>query len=261
MSDIGPPGNGRLAGKRMVITGTARGIGRAIASRCIGEGARVVVVDLDPDTGGTIARELRAEAGIAADVTDGAAVAALMAAAVETLGGLDGLINNAGIPMAGAVHDLDEDDWDRVLAVNLKSVYLMSRAAWPHLLAAGSGAIVSNGSIAGMWGTEGQAGYAAAKAGTIMLTKCLALDGARDGIRANCVSPGFVRTPMLEAYFDAQDDPEQFEQGLRARVPLGRLGRPADLADAFVYLASDEASWVTGTNLVVDGGVTSGIWG
>src|SRR5262245_6647713 len=261
MSDIGPPGPGRLAGKRMVITGAARGIGRAVASRCIGEGARVVVVDLDPEPAGTVARELGAETGVVADVTDGAAVAAAIAAATETLGGLDGLINNAGIPMAGAVHDLGEDDWDRVLAVDLKSVYLMSRAAWPHFLAAGGGAIVSTGSIAGMWGTEGQAGYAAAKAGTHMPTKCLALDGARDGIRANCVSPGFVRTPMLEAYFNAQDDPEQFEQGTSARVPLGRLGRPADLADAFVYLASDEASWVTGTNLVVDGGVTSGIWG
>jgi NAD(P)-dependent dehydrogenase (short-subunit alcohol dehydrogenase family) len=148
-----------------------------------------------------------------------------------------------------------------VLAVDLKSVYPMSRAAWPHLIAAGGGAIVSTGSIAGMWGTEGQAGYAAAKAGTIMLTKCLALDGAREGIRANCVSPGFVRTPMLEAYLAAQADPEHAESAIGARVPLGRLGRPVDLADAFVYLASDEASWVTGTNLVVDGGLTAGIWG
>jgi NAD(P)-dependent dehydrogenase (short-subunit alcohol dehydrogenase family) len=245
----------------MVITGAARGIGRAVASRCIGEGARVVVVDLDPETGGSVARELGAEAGVVADVTAGAAVAAAVAAANEALGGLDGLINNAGIPMAGAVHDLGEDDWDRVLAVDLKSVYLMSRAAWPHLIAAGGGAIVSTGSIAGMWGTEGQAGYAAAKAGTIMLTKCLALDGAREGIRANCVSPGFVRTPMLEAYLAAQADPEHAESAIGARVPLGRLGRPVDLADAFVYLASDEASWVTGTNLVVDGGLTAGIWG
>jgi len=245
----------------MVITGAARGIGRAVASRCIGEGARAVIVDLDPETGGSVARELGAEGGIVADVTAGDAVAAAIAGATETLGGLDGLINNAGIPMAGAVHDLGEDDWDRVLAVDLKSVYLMSRAAWPHLIAAGGGAIVSTGSIAGMWGTEGQAGYAAAKAGTIMLTKCLALDGAPEGIRANCVSPGFVHTPMLEAYFAAQPDPEGFASATAARVPLGRLGRPADLADAFVYLASDEAAWVTGTNLVVDGGLTAGIWG
>jgi NAD(P)-dependent dehydrogenase (short-subunit alcohol dehydrogenase family) len=245
----------------MVITGAARGIGRAVASRCIGEGARVVLVDLDAETDGTVTRELGAEAGLVADVTHGAGVADAIAAATETLGGLDGLINNAGIPMAGAVHDLGEDDWDRVLAVDLKSVYLMARAAWPHLLAAGGGAIVNTGSIAGMWGTEGQAGYAAAKAGTIMLTKCLALDGAPNGIRANCVSPGFTRTPMLEAYFAAQGDPEHAESAIGARVPLGRLGHPADLADAFVYLASDEASWVTGTNLVVDGGVTAGIWG
>jgi len=261
MSDIGPPGDGRLAGKRMVITGAARGIGRAVASRCIAEGARVVVVDLDPGTDGTLARELGAEAGLVADVTHGAAVANAIAAATETLGGLDGLINNAGIPMAGAVRDLAEDDWDRVLAVNLKSVYLMSRAAWPHFVAGGGGAIVSTGSITGMWGTQGQVGYAAAKAGTIMLTKCLALDGARDGIRANCVSPGFIHTPMLESYLASHADPQAAKAALDARTPLGRLGRPKDLADAFVYLASDEASWVTGTNLVVDGGLTAGIWG
>jgi len=261
MSDIGPPGDGRLAGKRMVITGAARGIGRAVASRCIAEGARVVVVDLDPGTDGTLARELGAEAGLVADVSHGAAVANAIAAATETLGGLDGLINNAGIPMAGAVRDLAEDDWDRVLAVNLKSVYLMSRAAWPHFVAGGGGAIVSTGSITGMWGTQGQVGYAAAKAGTIMLTKCLALDGARDGIRANCVSPGFIHTPMLESYLASHADPQAAKAALDARTPLGRLGRPKDLADAFVYLASDEASWVTGTNLVVDGGLTAGIWG
>jgi len=245
----------------MVITGAARGIGHAVASRCIAEGARVVVVDLDPGTDGTLARELGAEAGLVADVTHGAAVANAIAAATETLGGLDGLINNAGIPMAGAVRDLAEDDWDRVLAVNLKSVYLMSRAAWPHFVAGGGGAIVSTGSITGMWGTQGQVGYAAAKAGTIMLTKCLALDGARDGIRANCVSPGFIHTPMLESYLASHADPQAAKAALDARTPLGRLGRPKDLADAFVYLASDEASWVTGTNLVVDGGLTAGIWG
>jgi NAD(P)-dependent dehydrogenase (short-subunit alcohol dehydrogenase family) len=112
-----------------------------------------------------------------------------------------------------------------------------------------------------MWGTEGQAGYAAAKAGAIMLTRCMALDGARDGIRVNCVSPGFTRTPLLEGYLDGQPDPAAAQAAISARHPIGRLGEPHDIAEAFVYLLSDDARWVTATNLVVDGGLTSGIWG
>jgi NAD(P)-dependent dehydrogenase (short-subunit alcohol dehydrogenase family) len=112
-----------------------------------------------------------------------------------------------------------------------------------------------------MWGTEGQAAYAAAKAATIMLTKCMALDGARDAIRVNCVSPGFVRTPMLERFLADQDDPAAVDSAVSARHPLGRLGKPLDIAEAFVYLLSNEARWVTGANLVVDGGLTAGIWG
>jgi NAD(P)-dependent dehydrogenase (short-subunit alcohol dehydrogenase family) len=112
-----------------------------------------------------------------------------------------------------------------------------------------------------MWGTEGQAGYAAAKAGAIMLTRCMALDGAREGIRVNCVSPGFTRTPLLERYLDDQPDPAAAHAAVSARHPLGRLGEPLDIAQAFVYLLSAEAAWVTGSNLVVDGGLTAGIWG
>lgn len=176
------------------------------------------------------------------------------------LGGLDGVVNNAGIPMVGRVDELAEADWDRVLAVNLKAVYMVSRAAWPHLRGAERGVIANTGSVAGMWGSEAQAGYAAAKAATIMLTKCMALDGARDGIRVNCVSPGFVRTPMLERFLADQSDPATAEAAVSARHPLGRLGVPVEIADAFVYLLSDESRWVTGTNLVVDGGLTAGIW-
>lgn len=251
----------RLSGPRLLVTGAAQGIGRAVAERCVSEGARVAVVDLDGDAAVRIAATIGAELGLGADVSDAAAVETAVAAAADRLGGLDAAVNNAGIPMPGAAHELDESDWDRVLAVNLKGVYLVSRAAWPHLSSAGDGAIVNSGSIAGMWGTEGQAGYAAAKAGTIMLTKCMALDGAPDGIRVNCVSPGFVRTPMLESYLEAQADPGAVEIAISGRHPLGRLGDPRDLAGAFVYLLSADARWVTGCNLVVDGGLTAGIWG
>jgi NAD(P)-dependent dehydrogenase (short-subunit alcohol dehydrogenase family) len=253
--------DGRLEGLRVLVTGAASGIGRSIVERCVREGARVVLVDLDADAAERTRAAVGGELALAADVSERSAVDAAVAGAVAALGGLDGVVNNAGIPMVGRVEELAESDWDRVLAVNLKGAYLVSRAAWPHLRAAGGGAIANTGSIAGMWATEGQPSYAAAKAATIMLTKCMALDGARDGIRVNCVSPGFIRTPMFERFIVDQADPTAVEAALSARHPLGRLGEPLDIADAFVYLLSDEARWVTATNLVVDGGVTAGIWG
>ena len=251
----------RLADRRILVTGAVRGIGRAVAQRCLAEGAQVVIVDLDSDETQAVAAELTAQLGVGADLTVAAAVEHVVAEAVTALGGLDGVVNNAGIPMTGTVAELDEDDWDRVLAVNLKAAYLISRAAWPHLQAAEDAVIVNTGSIAGMWATENQPAYAAAKGATIMLTKCMALDGARDAIRVNSVSPGFIETPMLTRFFAGQPDPQAVQTALTARTPLDRLGTPMDIADAFVYLLSAEARWVTGTNLVVDGGVTSGIWG
>ena len=247
---------GRLAGKRTVVTGAASGIGRAITGRFVQEGARAVVLDVD----GPALADLRASIGegveghSTVDVTDGSAVTAAVGAAAELMGGIDVVVNNAGIPMVGTVRDLTDEAWDRVLDVDLKSVFLVSRAAWPHLETAGGGAIVNTASIAGMVGTPGQAAYATAKAGVVMLTKCMALDGAEAGIRVNAVSPGFVATPMLERWLAAQDDPAGARAGVTAMHPLGTLGEPRDIADAFVYLASDEARWVTGTTLTVDGG-------
>jgi NAD(P)-dependent dehydrogenase (short-subunit alcohol dehydrogenase family) len=254
-------GEGRLPGARVAVTGAGAGIGRAVAQRCTEEGARVAVLDINGPAAERAAREVAAELAIALDVADAESVEAAVAEVARSLGGLDGVVTNAGIPMVGAAHELAEDDWDRVLAVNLKGIYLVSRAAWPHLRAAGGGSIVSTASVAGMWGTENQAGYAAAKAGAIMLTRCMALDGAREGIRVNCVSPGFTRTPLLERYLSDQRDPAAVHAAVSARHPLGRLGEPLDIAEAFVYLLSAEASWVTGSNLVVDGGLTAGIWG
>jgi NAD(P)-dependent dehydrogenase (short-subunit alcohol dehydrogenase family) len=252
---------GRLAGARVLVTGAASGIGRAIAGRCAGEGARVALLDLD----GAAAERVRAEVGgalaLAADVTDAAAVSAAVQRVCAALGGLDGVVNNVGIPTVGRVDELEEEDWDRALAADLKAAYLVSRAAWPQLVAAGGGAIANTASIAGIWATEAQPAYAAAKAATIMLTKCMALDGARDAIRVNRVSPGFVRTPMLERFIADQDHPAAVEAAVSARPPLGRLGEPTDIAEAFVYLLSAESRWVTGANLVVDGGLTAGIWG
>ena len=193
------------------------------------------------------------------DVRSAASVETAVAATVDRLGGLDTVVCNAGRPVVGAVHDLSEADWDDGMATNLKGVYLTARAAWPHLVET-RGSITSTASVVGLWGSEGQPAYCAAKAAVVMLTRCLALDGARDVVRANCVCPGFVETPMLERFLGAQPDPAAARDAAAGLHPLGRLGHPRDIADAFVYLASDEAIWVTGTALVVDGGLTSGIW-
>lgn len=192
------------------------------------------------------------------DVRSAASVRAAVVEAVERFGGLDTVVCNAGRPVVGPVHELAEEEWDDGLATNLKGVYLTARAAWPHL-SARRGSITSTASVVGLWGSQGQAAYCAAKAAVVMLTRCLALDGAREGVRANCVCPGFVETPMLERFLDAQPDPAAARAAAAGLHPLGRLGAPRDIADAFVYLASDEAEWVTGTALVVDGGLTSGI--
>jgi NAD(P)-dependent dehydrogenase (short-subunit alcohol dehydrogenase family) len=195
------------------------------------------------------------------DVTRAESIGEAMKSILEHFGGIDVVVNNAGVTIVGAAHDLAEDDWDRELAANLKSIYLVSREAWPHLVARGGGAILNTASIAGMWAIPADAAYCASKAGAIMLTKCMALDGAKAGIRVNCVCPGFTETPMIEGYFADQPDPEAARAFATGLHPLGRLGKPRDIADAFVYLASAEAAWVTGAALVVDGGLTSGIWG
>jgi NAD(P)-dependent dehydrogenase (short-subunit alcohol dehydrogenase family) len=255
------PGNARLAGKVALVTGAASGIGRETALRFAEEGARVAAADVR----GVAVMEAAAEIGedvlgLELDVTSTPSVEAGLGALVARFGGLDVLVNNAGVTIVGAAHELPEDDWDRELDTNLKSVYVVSKAAWPLLLE-GGGVILSTASIAGLWAIPADAAYCASKAGVIMLTKCMALDGAKAGIRANCVCPGYTQTPMIEGYFQDQPDPEAARSFAAGIHPLGRLGRPRDIADAFVYLASDEAAWVTGAALVVDGGLTSGIWG
>lgn len=220
---------------------------RPLLQRFREEGAAVVAADL---AGGDIPLDVRSRAGVDAAV----------GTAVELLGGIDTLVCNAGRPVVGAAHELDEADWDDGLATNLKGIFLCARAAWPHLLES-RGSVAITASAVGLWGSGGQAAYCAAKAGAVMLAKCLALDGAPAGIRANCVCPGFVETPMLERFLAGQPDPEAARAGAAALHPLGRLGRPADIGDAFVYLVSDEACWVTGSALVVDGGLSSGLRG
>ena len=238
---------GRLEGKRALVTGGGSGIGAEIVERFQAEGALVVAADLE---GGDVRCDVRSRESAEECVAE----------TVARLGAIDSLVLNAGRPVLGAAHEVDEADWDDGLATNLKGIYLVSKAAWPHLVEA-RGSIGITASVVGLWASGGQAAYCASKAGAVMLTKCMALDGAKAGIRVNCVCPGFTETPMLERFLEGQPDPDASRAFATRLHPLGRLGTPRDIADAFVYLASDEAGWVTGAALAVDGGLTSGIWG
>jgi NAD(P)-dependent dehydrogenase (short-subunit alcohol dehydrogenase family) len=259
-----PAASGRLAGKTAVITGAASGIGRQTALRYAAEGAAVLGADLNQDGLDALKAEIEAGGGVChvktADVTKVESVRALFAESDRVFDELNVVVNNAGITITGSVTDLDEDQWDRELAINLKSVYLMSKEAWPRLVASSNAAIVNAASIAGTWAIPADAAYCASKAAVVMLTKCMALDGANDGIRVNCVAPGFIETPMIRGFFADQSDPDAARAGAVGMHPLGRLGSPLDIADAYVYLASDEARWVTATTLTVDGGLTAGLW-
>ncbi|MDE0218840.1 MAG: SDR family oxidoreductase [Spirochaetaceae bacterium] len=245
----------RLAGKRAVITGAGRGLGLAVAELFVSEGAAVVLADLDEGAITAAANRLEAAGGTAigvrADIAAAADVQALMAAAVERLGGLDVLVNNAGIVSAGSVTEVDEAHWNRVLRVNLTGAYLCSRYAIPHLERAGGGSIVCVSSSSGVVGKRDQVAYNVSKHGLVGLVRCMALDHADAGIRVNAVCPGAMDTPALQELSSEQ------RAELAARNPLGRVADPAEVAQTVLHLASDESSFTTGALFLVDGGLTA----
>lgn len=255
----------RLADKIAIVTGGASGFGRETASRFVEEGAAVVIGDLDSERGNDVVASINARGGravlVVADVGTAEGAHALVASAREAFGGLDILVNNAGISQTEphSTWDMDEQTWDRVLRVNLKSVYLCSRAAIPAMLERGAGSIVSVASIAAHRPVGGAA-YAAAKGGILSYTRQVSRELATKNIRLNCVSPGFMRTPMStgERHGLSLEQQETRLAAMAERVPMRRMGQPRDIADAIVYLASDESSYVTGQELVVDGGFLSG---
>lgn len=249
---------GSLDGKTALVTGGGSGIGRAASLAYAKDGARVVVADVNVE-GGEETVQLIKEAGgeailVHADVSKPADTEAMVAQAVEAFGSLDCAFNNAGIGGGRERHltgDYLEDDWDRVMSINLKGVWLCMKAEIPQMLKQGKGAIVNTASVAGLVGLSGSVAYVAAKHGVTGLTKAAAMEYAKSGIRVNAVCPGYIQTPLVQGIFDRI---EGYEERVASRHPMDRLGQPDEIAQAVLWLSSDAASFVTGHNMVVDGG-------
>jgi NAD(P)-dependent dehydrogenase (short-subunit alcohol dehydrogenase family) len=250
---------GRVDGKVALVTGGASGIGRASARALAAEGARVGIGDVDSPAASRTTREIRDAGGEAfdlrTDVTSSADVEALVNAAVERYGRLDVMVGNAGIALAGSAADMSEDDWRRVLDVNLGGVWRAMRFAIPAMMKAGGGSIINSSSVQSAVGFVGWAGYAASKGGINALTTQAAVEYAPMGIRINGIVPGTIMTEMNARIMASSPNPEAVMDSWRSMHPIGRVGQPHEVAAAVVFLASDESSFVTGELLRVDGGM------
>ena len=252
----------RLQGKVAIVTGAALGLGAATARRMAEEGASVAVLDVLDDDGARLVAELT-DSGLTArywrcDVSREAEVAAVIGEVAAHYGRIDILVNNAGVAGVNKpTHEVTEAEWDWVQAINVKGVFFCTKHAIPHLRRAGGGSIINLSSIYGLVGAPDVPPYHASKGAVRLMTKTDALTYAADGIRVNSIHPGFIWTPMVEKHLAGQGDLEAGRQATAALHPLGRMGAPDDIAWGAVYLASDEAGFVTGSELVIDGGYTA----
>jgi 2-keto-3-deoxy-L-fuconate dehydrogenase len=251
----------RLEKRAALVTGAASGIGRGIALLFAQEGASVLIADIDEVGAAETVRLIEAESGTAksclADVRVAGDVRRMIDTCLLAYGNIDILVNNAGIGSTQTVVDTDEEVWDDVFAVNARGVFLGCKLAIPFMIEAGGGVIVNMASVAGMVGLKNRAAYCASKGAVITLTKAIAVDHVQQNIRCNCICPGTVDSPWVGRLLAAAPDPMAERAALVARQPMGRLGMPDEIARAALYLASDDAAFITGTAFVIDGGLTA----
>ena len=250
----------RLANKTCIVTGAGSGIGRASALLFAAEGARVVAADVDEAAAAATVAEIGGEAmALRVDVADEDETRSLAAATIERFGRIDVLFNNAGIAGVGDLEETSLELWERVMRVNVRGVFLTSRAVTPQMIAQRSGSIVNMSSAIAQTGLARRVSYAASKGAVLALTRSMQVDLAPHGVRVNALMPGTVMTPFVERYLaESYADPEEGRRAIRARQLTGELGMPEDIAYAALYLASDESRFVAGSGLVIDGGLTAG---
>lgn len=250
--------SGTLAGRRILITGAAKGIGRATVERFIKEGARVAALDRDSEALAALAGHHDADklATFVVDVSDPASVGTAVTNATAALAGIDGVVSSAGIDLIADIESMALSDWNRIIAVNLTGPMLVAQSVYPHLKAAGGGTIVNVSSAAGLSPLRHRTAYCASKAGLQMAGKALAMEAAEYGIRVNTVCPGAVETDLFRTSIDTTPDPVAAYETVRARYALQRVASPEEIAAAILWLTSAESSYVTGTAIAVDGGRT-----
>ena len=248
----------RLEGKRAIVTGAGAGIGRAIALRFAGEGARVVISDVDEESAQKVAAELKGYSLVhRTDVTREEEVEALVRRAIEEWDGLDVMVNNAGVGVAATTPETTQEEWDMVLDVCLKGTFFGMKHAIPAIRDSGGGSVVNISSVAALVGVKDRAAYSAAKGGILALTRAAAIDHVEEGVRVNCIAPGTVDTPWISRITAGYEDPEEARAQMQARQPHGRFVSPEEIAAMAAYLASDEAGSAVGACMVVDGGMTA----